>query len=326
MTKSLSDRITESRRLLQNPYAYLNDFGGYSAFSDHDQPATQSEITKSRLLLGDPYAHLDESGDFEALSNSSHTRDDVFSDAPQGTTPKYIPLEINTPKKDRYSNIEIEQHAISLQRRMWHDRSQIWADATPSNPIDILDPTIALKLMGYNVDVYETLGQFYIDGKLIEVAGTIDKSSKQVHISRRFPFNIRSFTAAHELGHALLHESSGLHRDKPLDGAIISRNSVEIEADKFATFFLMPQKLVQAAFRRIFLTERFFLNEETAFALGLGDYDSLNNKTKILRQLAKLIASAEQYNGVHFTSLANYFRVSTDAMAIRLDELELLSI
>ena len=190
----------------------------------------------------------------------------------------------------------------------------------------MLDPVIALKFIGYDCDLDETLGQFYSSGKLIEVAGTIDKSSSKVHISRRFGNHIRNFTAAHELGHALLHQTSGLHRDRPLDGTIISRDPVEREADKFATFFLMPTKLVKTTFEKFFLTDKFFLNEETAFALGLSDFMELKEKVKPLRQLSKMLASAEYYNGRHFVSLANQFRVSTEAMAIRLEELELLAL
>ena len=150
--------------------------------------------------------------------------------------------------------------------------------------------------------------------------------SKQVHISRQFTRDICSFTAAHELGHAMLHEAVALHRDRPLNGASISRDAIEFEADKFATFFLMPQKLVQDTFKRFFLTEKFSLDETTAFAIGLGDFQAVKNKFKTLRQLSKLLASTEHYNGTRFISLANQFRVSTEAMAIRLEELELLEI
>ena len=324
MSKSLSDRITESRRLLQNQYAYLDELGGFSALPHHKEhtDASSNEITKDRLELQDPYAHLNESGGFSALSNDSHIQADISSDASLET---HFSREINA-QKYHYSKIEIEQRAIKLQKSIWKYRKQIWLDATPPNPIDMLDPIVALKLIGYNFDLDETLGQFYSDEKLIEVAGTIDKSSKQIHISRQFPHHIRRFTAAHELGHALLHETSGLHRDRPLDGATISRNAVELEADKFAAYFLMPQKLVQTAFKRFFLTDRFTLTEATAHALGLGTYESLMKKFKTLRQLSRALASAEHYNGLHFISLANQFRVTTGAMAIRLEELELLAI
>ena len=317
MTKSLSEKITESRRLLENQYAYLDDLGGYSALPRHDElkEASSEEVARSRWLLQNPYAHQDESGSFSALSSHSHKQLDIFTAAPQKITKEY-----------RHSHIEIEQRARNLHKRIWQNRNKIWSNAIPSNPIDMLDPVIALKLIGYDCDLDETLGQFYSDGKIIEVAGTIDKSSTKVRISRRFENNIRNFTAAHELGHALLHQTSGLHRDRPLDGANISRDSVELEADKFATFFLMPRKLVKTTFRKFFLTDKFFPNEETAFALGLGGFMELKEKVTSIRQLSKMLASTEHYNGRHFISLANQFRVSTEAMAIRLEELELLAL
>ncbi len=317
MIRSLSERITESRRLLENQYAYLDDLGGYSALPHHDElkEALSEEIVKSRRLLQNPYAHLNESGSFSALSNHSHKQVGTFTAAPQKITKEY-----------RHSHIEIERRARNLHERIWQNRNKIWSNATPSNPIDMLDPVIALKFIGYDCNLDETLGQFYSDGKLIEVAGTIDKSSAKVRISRQFKNNIRNFTAAHELGHALLHQTSGLHRDRPLDGATISRDPVELEADKFATLFLMPQKLVKTTFEKFFLTNKFFLNEETTFALGLGDFMELKEKVTSLRQLSRMLASAEHYNGRHFISLANQFRVSTGAMAIRLEELELLAL
>lgn len=317
MTKSLSRRITESRRLLQNPYAHLNGLGGYSALPHHNELTEPSseEIARSRWLSQNPYAHLDEFGCFSALSNHSHMQVGTFTDAPQEITKEY-----------RHSHIEIERRVRNLHKRIWQNRNKIWSNATPPNPIDMLNPVIALKFIGYDCDLDETLGQFYIDGKLIEVAGTIDKLSAKVRISRQFSNNIRSFTAAHELGHALLHQTNGLHRDRPLDGTNISRDPVELEADKFATFFLMPRKLVKNTFKKFFLTDRFFLNEATTFALGLGDFVALKKKYKTLRQLSRMLASAEHFNGLQFISLANQFRVSTEAMAIRLEELELLTL
>src|SRR3989338_7159974 len=282
---------------------------------DEFKEASSEEITRSRLLSQNPWAHLDESGGFSALSNYSLKQAGTFTKLLQGIT-----------KEHRHSHIEIEQRVGELHKRIWQNRNKIWSNATPSNPIDMLDPVIALKFVGYDCELDETLGQFYSDGKLIEVAGTIAKSSAKVLISRRFENNIRNFTAAHELGHALLHQTSGLHRDRPLNGTIISRDPIEWEADKFATFFLMPRKLVKTTFEKIFLTDKFFLNEETAFALGYGYFMELKGKVKTLRQLSKMLASAEQYNGRHFISLANQFRVSTEAMAIRLEELELLAL
>lgn len=315
MPRPLSEKITQSRILLKNPYAYLNDLGGYSALPHNGEVANASseEIAKSRWLHQDPYAHLDESGGFSALSNSSQMQEEACSDVQQEIT-----------RKHRYSDIEIEQQVRNLHEKIWQKRSKIWINNIPSNPIDMLDPVTALEFIGYDCDLVETLGHFRRGGKLIEVAGTIDRSLAKVRISRQFQQNIRSFTAAHELGHALLHQTNGLHRDKPLNGETISRDLVELEADKFATFFLMPRKLVTTTFEKYFLTDKFSINEATAHALGQGDLVTLKNKCKTFRQLSKILASTEHYNGLHFISLAKQFRVSTEAMAIRFEELELL--
>ncbi len=317
MNKSLNESITESRRLLNNPYAYLDGLGGYSALPRNGElpNASSGEIARSRLLHQDPYAHLDESGGFSALSNSSRMQVDSFSDVSQEIAVKY-----------RYSNIEIAQQVRNLHESIWQNRNKIWINNIPPNPIEMLDPVTALKFIGYDCDLDETLGQFRSGGKLIEVAGTIDRSLAKVRISRQFQQNIRSFTAAHELGHALLHQTNGLHRDKPLNGETISRDPVELEADKFATFFLMPPNLVKTTLKKYFLTDKFFIDEATAHALGQGDFVTLKKKCKTLRHLSRLLADAEQYNSRHFTSLAKQFRVSTEAMAIRLEELELVAL
>ncbi len=194
MNKSIDESITKSRRLLNNPYAYLDDLGGYSALpSSGELPyASSEEIARSRLLHQDPYAHLDESGGFSALSNCSGMQIDSFFDVSQEIAGKY-----------RYSNIEIAQQVRNLHERIWQNRNKIWINNIPSNPIEMLDPVTALKFIGYDCDLDETLGHFRSGGKLIEVAGTIDRSLAKVRISRQFQQNIRSFTAAHELAACL---------------------------------------------------------------------------------------------------------------------------
>lgn len=327
MGKSTSELITERRRELQNPYAFLDDLGNFSGLARLGEPSKLGDqITRSRQLLQDPYAYLDESGNFSAVSIGSNGPLDTPSAMSRKVLRNQSPRRIGTQGKQRYSNTQIEQHARSLQIRMWKDRNQIWPGAEQVNPIDIVDPFVALRYIGYDCDYEETLGQFHSGSKLVEVAGTIENHSKQVRISRKFSAGICGFTAAHELGHALLHESVGLHRDRPLDGSIVSRDAVEFEADRFAAYFLMPEKLVRKTFAKLFLTDQFSLYEETIFALGLGDFAAQKRRFNTLRHLSRLLASVECYNGHRFISLASRFRVSTEAMAIRLEELELLEI
>lgn len=324
MTKTSAQEISESRRLLENPYAYLDDLGFFSAQakSGDSTCVADNKIAESRRKYQDPYAHLDEFGNFSAAQSIQvDTARSVHSEA----IGKYSTLK-ETPAKKRYSSNDIEQKAVDLQRRMWQDRNHIWSGADSPNPIELLDPSSALRLVGYKYELSETLGQYFCDGKQVEIAGIIDDDSRQVQISRRFPQEVRNFTTAHELGHALLHDARGLHRDRPLDGTRISRESIEFEADKFASYFLMPGKLVKACFEKVFLTDRFSLNEETKFALSRGNSLDVERDCKTLRDLSRILASVGSYNGTRFASLASQFRVSTETMAIRLEELELLSI
>ena len=119
-----------------------------------------------------------------------------------------------------------------------------------------------------------------------------------------------------------------MHRDRPFDGSTSSslRESVEVEADKFATYFLMPEKVVRKAFKQMYRTDLFYLSEETMFAFASSSTVARAEKCKTLRDLSRILASIECYNGLNVISLACQFGVSTEAMAIRLEELGLLEI
>jgi Zn-dependent peptidase ImmA (M78 family) len=124
-------------------------------------------------------------------------------------------------------------------------------------------------MVGFDFKVEDGLGLMRGGGGQIEVAGLIDTRGKVVRVGRQFPTSVLAFTAAHELGHAVLHPTLGaLHRDKPLDGSPTVGDRAEIEANKFAALFLMPARLVRARFAELFQAERFDLNDETAFALA----------------------------------------------------------
>lgn len=289
----LLEQVIKNRKLLQNPYAHI------------EYLVESTQIAASRRLYENPWAYIEDLDEFGRIPTQ---------------------WKADWQKKKNYTIADIEKRVRMLQMVIWQKRDELWHGLAPSNPIDLLDPKIALALIGYECDEDETLGQFYSDGKMVEVAGIIDGPLKQVHISRQFQSNIRRFTTAHELGHALLHEPSILHRDRALNGETLSRDPIEFEADKFATFFLMPHKQVRTIFKQLFLTEKFYLDDASAFALGSSAREMHSKGITSIRQLSRLLASTEQYNGRHFISLASAFRVSTEAMAIRLEELELVSL
>lgn len=292
MKKSLNEIISESRYLLHNPYAYLNEDGGYEAIIDPLNKNKSDPITFSPDFIRG-----------HALKNQKERHE------------------------RSYSFSEIEQIVKNLQNKLWKHRRSIWTGVIPSNPIDILDPVIAIRTIGYDYDLSESLGQIFISGKLMEVAGVINNSANEIKISRQFQPTIRNFTAAHELGHAILHDANGLHRDRPLDGTSVGepREALELEADKFASYFLMPSKLIRSRFEQFFCTSQFLITEETLFALFSGKSTKLRDKIKSIRDLSRILANAEYYNGKYFDSLANQFKVSSEAMAIRLEELELVA-
>lgn len=328
MDKSLKLRISERRRLLGNPYAHVENLDAIEseAMTEQAPSSLDHQIQASRQLFQDPYAYLNDSGGYSAEVN----HDDKKPTRHQPIHSTSIPTPSNPAKNARaprrYTDREIEALTKDLHTRLWRNKESLWDGAPPANPIDLLDPAIALRLTGYEYSLEEGLGRYRGAGGYIEVAGLIDRASKIVRVSRQFSMNVRTFTAAHELGHAVLHQAGGgVHRDRPLDGAILSRDPNEREADKFATYFLMPEKLVRVCFANLFRANVFELNDGTAFALSGASVDEIQEQCHTRRDLSRLLASAERYNGRHFVSLAAQFRVSTESMAIRLEELELIA-
>lgn len=107
---------------------------------------------------------------------------------------------------------------------------------------------MALEHLGFHV-ASQDLGIELIEDQLVQVAGQIDFEHKEVWLSTRVTRDEQFFTAAHELGHAVLHPGqNGLHRDRPLKGPAARKDSKEAEADYFASCFLMPRKQVVKRF------------------------------------------------------------------------------
>lgn len=314
MDRDLDKKIRRSRKALQNPYAYLHGESGYDAVIRR-----APEVHEARRLLENQYAYLDGEGGYTEYVG--HKRASV-----RAPLIKAERIFGHRRRGGRFSKSEIKDLVRKLHIEMWRRRAEIWPGRQEAGPQDILDPSVALACIGYSVAMEESLGQHTGNGEQFEVAGILDNRNRRVRVSRRFTPEIRAFTTAHELGHAILHAEPGLHRDRPLDGTSGNRprDQKEVEADIFAAYFLLPDKQVRAAFEQTFLTHRFILNEETAFALGSENSESIQDKCRTLRDLSRMLAGAEYYNGVRFYSLAKRFGVSIGAMAIRLEELSLV--
>jgi Zn-dependent peptidase ImmA (M78 family) len=222
---------------------------------------------------------------------------------------------------------DLELMVRRLQNQLYIHSDKIWKENFPEVSIEVLKPDIVFKkVLGYVYVEAEGLGTHEVNGDRFEVAGIIDKSKRVVQVSRRFPEESKRFTAAHELGHAILHNQTILHRDRAIDG---SGNTIrlpeELQADKFAAFFLMPGKAVRKVFEDVFKTSRFEINEGNVLGLRVGDIRSFRDRCGNLRGLGRELAAAEFFGGENFNSLAKVFGVSIGTMAIRLEELGLVS-
>lgn len=225
----------------------------------------------------------------------------------------------------RLTHAQIEEVAKQIQNVLWEYRGKFWEKKIPERHLDVLRPEIALeKLLDYKFG-YAKLGRHITDSdEAVEVAGQIDKKNKVVLVSQEFPEDVQNFTIAHELGHALLHKGLVLHRDRGLDGSTSNRDFREIQADKFATYFLMPTKQVKIIFQELFIAEKFAITNNTVFALGEGRVSDFQKRVKNRRGLARYLAQAEYFQGKSFRSISEIFKVSVGAMAIRLEELDLI--
>ena len=173
--------------------------------------------------------------------------------------------------------------------------------------------------------MYTALGSNKSQKESNEIAGVINQKKKAIYISNRFPEETQNFTAAHELGHALFHKQTVIHRDRALDGSMNPQRSPrEYQADKFAAYFLMPTRQIKEVFQEWFSTQKFTIDENTAFNLIKNRPSILKDRCKNLRGLSKRLASAEYFGPTPLTPMSKLFNVSVEAMAIRLEELELL--
>ena len=300
--------ISEARRVSQNPYAFIehlypDDF----VVTDSDAAVLKNWISLDHQALQRHHDFLD-----EHVGNSTNIQNES------------VDLTNAMLKSRRYSDSQIESQANNLLRELWQMRERTWG-WVPTDPTIVIDPAKALELLDFDFFLEEELATYDSDQGQVQVAGVINGDTRTVHVSKKFPMSVLSFTTAHELGHAVLHEISGpMHRDRAINGEAISKDPIEREADKFASYFLMPGKLVKARFIEIFRTESFSLTEDTAFALSCSSLMEVRKKYKTLRHVSRLLAGTKSYGGRNLYSLADQFRVSVEAMAIRLEELNLI--
>lgn len=220
---------------------------------------------------------------------------------------------------------QIELEARRLQYEIWHKRTMLFPMGEP--PLSAMfEPRVAAKVLDLE---YEFRPRISSGHEGTEAAGIFDRSRGIIAVSSRFKHTVQRFTGAHEIGHAMLHPSIGdgiAHRDKPIFSvSTVGRPPAEQDADYFAACLLAPRKAVIEQFKARFWVEPpMRLDENVAFHLrGNLAHDLLAAPHGSLA-FAAAVAGAHKFDRAHFSSLAEHFDVSVSAMAIRLQELELV--
>ena len=265
--------------------------------------------------------------EYQRLNVLAESKIKILHNEFQQKIPLYEAINDLIAKYRKNKDSDIEGCVRDLQNLLWINKHLIWKKNIPNNQFEILRPdTVLRQVLGYDCFSSSRYGVPSEEGEIVEVAGVIDQPNKLVVVSNKFTEEVQRFTTAHELGHAILHDQPILHRDIPVDffGQRKTRDVVEIEADKFATYFLMPKKMILKEFESIYSSTLFEKNESTAFQFGGRSVRDLERECKNLRELSRKLASTASYNNSHFTSLAKRFGVSIEAMAIRLEELGLV--
>lgn len=232
---------------------------------------------------------------------------------------------LNSSEK-KLRNAQIANTVDKLKQLIWRNRSEIWSGCESLKPVQLLNPATILEQLGFKIVESSSLGVFEHQGKTYEVSAQIDRESNLIKVSSQEPKESRNFTLAHELGHALMHIQTGLHRDPPPDDMKDFRHEYkEREANKFAALFLMPEKLVREEFFEIYRVEKFVLNQDRYEVLKQSKHKNIDELVKTREGLASVLAKTGNYNRIHpVESLSERFNVSASAMAIRLIELDLV--
>lgn len=217
----------------------------------------------------------------------------------------------------------IEKEVRRVQTEIWNARDVRYRmSGVPPIPT-IFDPRNVADHCELFYDERDQLETDYKGGR--SAAGLWQRDRATILVSTRYSYEIRRFTAAHEIGHFLLHPHVGdrtLHREMPLDGSGF-RTQIEREADYAAACLLMPSGWVRKMFEARFGTRHpIALTETVAFHLG-ADYGELFSQPRGSLLFARTIARAGKFGGPPFKSMAEYFAVSATTMAIRLEELGL---
>lgn len=231
----------------------------------------------------------------------------------------------NIASKDPHSNEYIENLTRDIQNKLWLNQ-KLFLNKETTNPIEVLLPdNVLTKILKYKLSKHEEKEFHMYPEGTFEVAGVLDNSKSRVDIYKHDTPQSERFTIAHELGHAILHDMTELHRDRPIDANNKQPlNWIEKEANYFASNFLMPKKMVIEIFNQIFGASPMIITNQVIRNLGFKSDKEMNSKYKDKKSFCRFLAGITVYGGQSFNSLSSIFNVSIEMMAIRLEELNLI--
>lgn len=221
--------------------------------------------------------------------------------------------------------VAIEKEARRLQFEIYGRREIRYPMGVPNIPA-LFDPRNVADHCGLFYETRDRLHTDFAGGG--EAAGLWQRDRSTILVSSRYSYETQRFTAAHEIGHYILHPHVGdrtLHRELPAGVHATYRPPLEQDADHFAACLLMPRRAVIAEFDARFGSKHpLALTETVAYHLK-ADERLLFSQPPGSLMFAEAVAKAQQFDRRRFQSLAGYFGVSPRAMAIRLGELDLVA-
>lgn len=212
-----------------------------------------------------------------------------------------------------------------LHRLIWDNKQELWPRGIPQDPVDLLDPRAAAELLGYTyVSVPEIFD--WPPSTRWAIAGMVDPGRMRITVSEEFGFASARFTGAHELGHIVFGPPKVALRERAINAPREHiHDPVERKMDRFAACFLMPKNLVRRRMIESFGPVPIEVNDAVAFRLDPNEPTRLLWADPDSRERAFALArSPHDFFGNRIVSLHEQFKVSVEAMAYRLDELQLV--
>jgi Zn-dependent peptidase ImmA (M78 family) len=185
---------------------------------------------------------------------------------------------------------------------------------------------ITTELLSLDYSELDEIGDLSVGNLRVALAGVMNRGQSLIAVSTRLTLEIRRFTAAHEIGHFVLHpEIISLREDPRTDAALRAplRSLKEKEADIFAAELLMPEGIVNQAFARLWGDdiEDGDVDDDRAYYLTQGKYYAREFSELSRLERAKLIASEIPMTTADALPMAEIFGVSSTAMGIQLLDL-----